>query len=387
MRWLVIPATILAAACEKVDIDEVLDPSPPSGWRVELVARIGGSGDGVGSAFGRVHEVTSDAVGRNYVLDRDLGRVTVLDRDGRFLQNIGGGVRGSGPGEMRNPTGVVWSDAGFLWVLDLGNARYSVYDSIGGLYGTFPRLTGSRAVRWSAVAGESGRIYEPASIRSGDVSGLRRAFLALELRGDRVVPIDTIWRFDAVPDVPRWEIPASPAADGTIQSGFFPVPFYPLRRDVVDPRGGYWTGRTDSLRFSRIDHAGDTVQVISLSEAAAARRVSAAHRVVVAEEIAERFGPHVQVDLSQMPSVLPLWNDFVIDDKGRLWVQRFRDPEITGHSTHTWYVISSSGDYLGAVQLDLEAEPRPSIRGDRIVGLAYGPHGTMDVVIYQIVEK
>src|SRR5438105_1280897 len=78
------------------------------------------------------------------VLDPNLvGRISVFDRNGKFLRVIG--KTGTGPGEFRTPHGLVWDSQGRLIVADRHNHRIQILSKSGqylGEYREFSRASG-----------------------------------------------------------------------------------------------------------------------------------------------------------------------------------------------------------------------------------------------------
>jgi hypothetical protein len=80
--------------------------------------------------FGSIREVASDAFGYLFVLDVGGFGIRWYDHTGRHRGNIG--RTGSGPGELRNPSGLAVDWRNWLHVLDPGNQRISIYRLVDG---------------------------------------------------------------------------------------------------------------------------------------------------------------------------------------------------------------------------------------------------------------
>lgn len=100
----------------------------------EEVYRIGSFDGELWETFGDVRRVAFDAQGRLYVFDRQSDRVTVVDRDGSFLREIG--RPGEGPGEFRSPFDVSVLHDGTVVVADIGHRAYQLF----GPDGTYQRM-------------------------------------------------------------------------------------------------------------------------------------------------------------------------------------------------------------------------------------------------------
>ncbi len=85
----------------------------------DAVIKLGGWLEGVTVCIG---------TGEVLVTDQDNHRVVSWRlSDGDGLRVVCGGVRGSGPGQLDQPTGVVASGDGALWVAEYGNHRLSLF--------------------------------------------------------------------------------------------------------------------------------------------------------------------------------------------------------------------------------------------------------------------
>lgn len=102
------------------------EDAPSGPWRLVEDLRIG-SVDGEGlEAFGQVRDLVVDDRGRIHVLDGLAVEIRSFEPDGSALGVMGG--EGEGPGELSSPGGMALDPSGDIWVLDGGNARYSVFD-------------------------------------------------------------------------------------------------------------------------------------------------------------------------------------------------------------------------------------------------------------------
>ncbi len=104
-----------------------------SPWQLLEVAKIGTQLDSGPDVFGDISDIDVDTAGRVYVLDRQAQHVRIFDHDGSYIRTIG--KVGGGPGEFRVANGIAIDPAGRLWVHNMGNLRYSVFDASGRLWG------------------------------------------------------------------------------------------------------------------------------------------------------------------------------------------------------------------------------------------------------------
>lgn len=86
--------------------------------------------------FGGIADVGFDGRGNLYVLDRESGRVVVVDREGRHLRTVG--RPGDGPGEFRTPGAMAVARDGRVVVFDIGHRALLVFGADGELQGSLP---------------------------------------------------------------------------------------------------------------------------------------------------------------------------------------------------------------------------------------------------------
>lgn len=349
------------------------DPqAPPEGWRVQEILRLGGQDPSESAeVFGDIRGVELDDDGNVYVLDRQAYTVRVFRPDGVHVRDIGG--RGEGPGEVLFPSGLVmWGDDRLL-VRD--RSRYTVFELDGTPAETLTRTAGGGG---DPIITKDGRIYQSAVFsydplsRTGDY-----AYLGAVAREGAMVVVDTIWRPEEVSSY--WWVDFGPTGEG----GSWPVPFAAESQDHPDPRGGFWRGITDGYRFVRYSAAGEAEVVV---ERAGPRGepVTASDRSRALEALGETFGERIQVDLSEIPERKPLWSAFFVDGEGRLWVERYRDPDVDPLLPREWEVYDSAGSYLGMLELPMESTPRPKIRGGQMVGTVRDSLDVQHVVLFSL---
>jgi hypothetical protein len=123
----------------------------PLAFVAEPVLRLGGK-DAPEESFFRVGRtnVAADARGNLYVLDRSLYQVQVFDSTGQHLRSLGS--QGNGPGEVQFPFEITVSDAGDLWVMDLGARSLKHWGPEGDLLEPRPveGVYSGDGVRWTA---------------------------------------------------------------------------------------------------------------------------------------------------------------------------------------------------------------------------------------------
>jgi hypothetical protein len=344
------------------------------GWSVVEQVRIG-SAEPTDTifAFEDIWDVTFDALGRIYVLDRGARGVRVFDRAGNHVRTLGRG--GRGPGEFWNPTGLGWGPGGELWVADPGNARYEVFDTAGKYLYSRRRRIGSWSYPWGGGFDGRGRLYESQIVSVPGTNRYRGLYIRHETR-DSVVATDTFPLPVHEPKVYRIRM-----GDRRLVTG---VPFAPELTWRFDGRNGFWFGVSDAYRLIHRTLEGDTTMIVTREYTPIPVTDDDMRRT---RESFERLGPGAleQVDLSLVPDVKPAFETFVIDDRGYLWV--VRTPAAPGARVDrdvVFDIFDPSGRYLGAVPAPVGIYPPPRIVGDRLLGVTRDELDVPAVVVLTI---
>lgn len=350
-------------------------------WRLEEELRIGDvEGDGP-TVFGRVSGVFVDPWDRIHVIEGQASEVRVFAEDGKFLRIIG--RAGEGPGEFREPNGIVWDSSGTLWVTDRENARYTRFDTAGTLLETHARQ--SDAYAFGTFAGgltAEGVLYDTDMI---DAEGPTVSFFAAAGMGGGRMILRAMLSVDGEPvsDTVPLAAPRTEAVIFSTPELRVAAPFSPRMYWRFDPRGYVWFGESDAYRIHQSAFAGDTVLVIEREYLPLPVRQ---------EEIdgwMESQGPTMfgqaggRIDIDRIPKVKPVFQDLIVDDAGHLWVRL-----VTQDSTTLFDVFDPEGRYLGAVDGGRAmATASPVIRGDRFYAVIRDSLDIPYVVRYQIVGR
>jgi len=117
-------------------------------WRI--------SGEDDRFLFGVVSRAVADPSGNVYLLDSQLGEVTVLAPDGSFLRRIGG--EGDGPGELRRPADLFLFDDADVGVVVLSPPKIVRYDASGAHVGDRSPTRDGRPLRVLNADAAAGRL-------------------------------------------------------------------------------------------------------------------------------------------------------------------------------------------------------------------------------------
>jgi len=139
----------------------VMNPATPSNGsttvELEELWRLGGDTDDEDEFFGLISQVTLDDDGNIYLLDTQLNEVKIFDTDGGFIRNIG--REGEGPGEFRGGTGLFFTPAGEVAVLQAIPTKIVLMTKEGDPAGEYPTPQiegdGFVSVQGATLAGEN----------------------------------------------------------------------------------------------------------------------------------------------------------------------------------------------------------------------------------------
>jgi len=344
------------------------------GWALTRVAMLGSNPSDTVAQFAQIWDFTVDELGRIYVLDREDESISVFTVEGRLVRSIG--RAGQGPGELRGPTGLAWDPEGRLWVANVGNARFEVFDTTGADVASFPRRALGYGYPWGGVFLKSGALSEPTIILD-PVTGTSRPAVLLQPEPDvSDAPMDTV----LLPEFERrlWRVEHD---RGRLVAG---VPFAAELRWQMDADGELWLSVNDDYRLYRANSAGDTTRAFS-------RVVDPVpvhpDEIDAQLELFERTIPEfrTRVDLDLIPDYKPAFDVFLVDGSGYLWVAQSRAGEsYPGGFENTFDIFDIEGVFLGSLEAEISTVPPPKVFGDLLIGVSRDEFETQRVVVYRI---
>ena len=132
-------------------------------WRLEELARVGGSDEGLGS-FNVIGDMQLAPDGRLWVLDRQVQSLRLFEADGAPLKEVA--RRGSGPGELGKVAGFRLAPGGGVVVRDYANGRVLRFTAAGEAAGE-QRSDLFGGVSWDGVIDAEGRTLELVTVFQG----------------------------------------------------------------------------------------------------------------------------------------------------------------------------------------------------------------------------
>lgn len=314
-------------------------------WRLVEDLRIGAVDAAGPYQFGQITQVTFGPRGEILVLEGRAQEVRMFNTRGVHVRTIGG--EGGGPGELRGAMGLSWDGEHNLWVTEVGNARYSVFDSAGTYLTSHRRDIPGVVQPWMGGFGVDKMLYDVLG-RGAPDGTFQFVYYAL----DRAASIE-----DSLPALAY--TPSEAAAVPGSASLLAPRLTFRL-----GPAGSIWFGMTDEYVLYQRDFGGDTLRMVT--RAIDREPFSEAEQDSMLAEAA-RFVPRT-FPRSQLPEVRPVFQRLVVDDDGRLWVQKSTGPE---KSSTTFDLFAADGTFLGEVHspITLEWMTPPIVRGDHLLGV------------------
>lgn len=372
LRFLAVAAAAWIIACEGADSPRA--SSTPADEFLALrvqwtMGRVEGAGPGL---FGDISGLLVDDLGRVHALDAMAGEVRVFGSDGSFVRTYG--RRGQGPGELLAPAGMAVGPEGAVWLLDVSNNRFSVYDTAGHHVTDVPRPADGYSNPWLGGFDGDGRLVD-ATFRA--VRGESELIL---VRSDVVRgPDGRAWSLQPVDTFP---LPRPPAdrflvyevdPSGLRRGVSVAIPFSSgLRREFV-PGGTIWEADTRRYRIVEYEPGGDTL-----------RRVQQPHRAAPVTDrqldsalvvLADRTSPDLSYDADRIPGEWPALESFFADGQGRLWVRPIESRPVRGFDLHDGARVRRV-----ASPAVIESNPRPQVRGDTLWGVTRGELGAARIV-------
>ena len=321
------------------------DPAPT--WTLVEELRVGTVDGGGPASFGQLKGLVALEGGGFAVLESQAAEVRVFAADGSHVATYG--RRGEGPGEFRDPHGLMVDPEGRLWVPDSRNVRMSVFLPNEGFVESFRFNSLARGWVWTGVMAPDGHILKPSY--TGDAEG-RRLLRVFDLTMNQV---DSIFLLDDPPP-PTEDSPAVFRLEvGREGSSMMMVPFYSVATQL-SPAGARWSTEAGdpSYRIQRKSPEG-TVELEVVVDRPPVP-VTASERDSVIDEIRESIrerGGGPDPDWSKIPKVKPSVESLFFSAEGNLWV---RTTPSGGTAVH-YDVFGPEGAYLGMVAADPGAPP------------------------------
>jgi hypothetical protein len=315
-------------------------------------------GDGP-DLFGEIGGLLVDSLGRAHVLDSSAGEIRMFDSGGRYARTYSG--PGSGPGELLGPAGLALHPTGEIWILDVSNNRWSVFDTSGVHRADVRRPASGFSRPWMGGFDQDGRILDVTFRPSAEGTEMVLVRAKILRRPDG--------RPTAVQATDTFALPRPPVdrfivteidPSGRRRQVSVAIPFTAGLRRELSPGGTVWEGRTDRFRLVEYVPGGDTLRRVE--RAAVAVPVAAGEIDSALAVLGERTSPGLDWDRSRIPGTWPILEGFFADGARRLFVRPIERPPVPGFD-----LLVAAGAWVRLrSEARLELEPRPAVRGDTL---------------------
>lgn len=326
-------------AIDTIDGRPIVQNPPVGVWRgserghlVEDL-RIGALEGGGPEMFGSIAAIAVSSIGDIAVLESQTQEVRIFDRGGDHVRTVG--RRGEGPGEFKNAISIHYDGGDRLWVVDLGNARYSVFSPTGELLRSSPRFAG-------VVYGDPGMftdlgLLDPTG-RVTPEGEVQRFYVLVDSAGaiaDTLPPM-RLGHMSTLQNVPARLAPFMPRVISTPETG-----------------GDVWIASTDRYVLFRLAPAGDTLLEVRLETPPL--ELSPEDRDSLESIVS---GWPASVDQEGLDLGAQYLRSLHADELGRVFV-RPNLPE--GEADRVFDMFDEEGRYLGRIQADVSMEARPKV--------------------------
>ena len=330
-----------------------IDSVGPEVTEVEIDLRFGSrEGDDPNLLFGDIRGIQAASDGTIYVLDYTATEVRAYDSEGRFLRTVA--RRGEGPGEITAANGIFLAGDTLLWIHDTRQRTIFAVTPDGEEVRRFTNPVTGYARIWDGTFDNVGRyrklIGHPVGERThpppmGLSSVTSRAYYKSHHLSTGAV--DSVYLGEVTGRSYAYSTPERPY-------GFLGIRFEASGMNEVNPSGGFWRANSAAYRIARVGEDEDTLVVIEAG--LAVQPVTDEDRSAYVETILEVY-PALRREAEEvaalMPDTKPILAGMIVDDAGRLWVER-----VTPADAPAFYDrFSEDGDYLGSVRFGFEPAP------------------------------
>ena len=331
------------------------DPAPT--WTLVEELRVGTVDGGGPASFVLLKGLVALEGGGFAVLEWQAAEVRVFAADGSHVATHG--RRGEGPGEFRDPDGLMVDPGGRLWVPDGRQNRMSVFLPAEGFVESFRFNSLSRGWIWQGVMATDGRILKPSVTADGEGRSLLRVFDRTMNQVDSIFP--PVSRSSGGDPPGFWRVDFTGGAYMTL-----PVPFHP-GASQLSPSGATWATQAEDPSYHILRRNLEGAVELEVLVDRPPVSVTAAERDSVIDAIRGTIrgsGGAPDPDWSKIPEVKPSVESLFLSAEGNLWVRSTP----SGGTAIDYDVFGPEGAYLGTVAADLGLSPdrwlKPFVTGD-----------------------
>jgi hypothetical protein len=263
--------------------------------------------------FGQIDGMAVAEDGTMYVLDRQALVVRVYSSDGDHIRTFS--RSGEGPGELKQPSGILFLADGRLIVRDPGNARMNVYSSTGETLTTWS-IPGGFFTSAPIFTDRDGNVYTDV-IATRRPDGMWRTAL-LRLNSDGAA-VDTIYRPFQEYETPH--LSAERVSGSNRSMSVNDVPFWPQAVSTLNRNGEFVGGIADRYTVANWRKDGT---ILRIERAAAPIPVDPGEAHTAKERITRnmrRLEDNWRWDGPEPPATKPPFKAVRVGDDDRFWIQ------------------------------------------------------------------
>ncbi|MXY08759.1 MAG: 6-bladed beta-propeller [Rhodothermaceae bacterium] len=359
---------VLIASCSSREADMANQPEStvsgvmklPDGsqetWHIVEEFRIGNETGDDAIFFGLVSAIAVDEHDQLLVLDGMASELQVFDAKGTLVRTIG--RKGAAPGEFEDAVHVDVGPNGNLWVMEMSIGRLTLLDSTG----HYLQWEDIESIGWNigliadAYLGGfdwqdqyNAAVEVPYSGEGGAQIVLGGKHLVLARYNASLTPIDTV----RMPQSPvSFEKYVHVAQNRAMVEN---VPFQGEFHWRFAPGGNFWTLLTRPYEISEVSTSGEILRTFAIPFDPL--RVSDDDLQEAYKSLERFFESGAELDLDKIPSTHPAANSFFVDDDGRIWVDK-RAP--SSEDQHRLFdIIGADGTLMGTLRSPFAVDPAP----------------------------
>ena len=354
-RLLAVVLLLCTFACER----KIRDSDIPL-WSLTEDLRVGALDGPV--TFSGIRDVGLTSSGSFFVFDQHDLRL--FAGSGKLARSIA--RRGAGPGEVAAPNGIVVSPHDTLYVIDPDLNRVLLFDRDGRFTRSFAAVFGAVGWGWTGAVDEHGRLLDPI-LEADSTTRVRRIAPNGEV-------LDTIKHMSCRTRIqPRQRFIVIETADRYTS---MVIPWQPQPQTVFLPNGTLWCTPTDDYIIVKSPlQSFDTTVVVK--RAITPLQISRSERSRLLDLCLSGTSPEgKRCDKASVPQVKPAIYSIAVDYSSRLWVRRLDTPE----SAPSFDLYDDGGRPLARICAPYSINGIPRARGDTVIGITADTSGVEYVV-------